>query len=591
MSNKIFLFFIFSLLISICAGEVIKEKTSDEYRKDLGGYDGNAANIGSGSPRIVFPSEASPMNVTWQVISPKREEGYYLDDVIVVQVTVTSVNKEGLEDLEIWEIPGDGIEVLNCSYPIVTSVVGRILDYEKSDKSFLRNADINLSSVIMDLKSKNKPKEIKCIYGLLPNNTQKNVTNIDLMLSNRSDRECLRSELLREFNTILDNRSSLDFNASFFNTSPTVFNDGLDYWIKSEDKIKNFTYIELEDYRLIKRRLLEYAFWNETAKNPEGIRRLSFDKEHENLLSGPVESINYFVHDLHDRVSITLKYYLHPTKIGLTNLRSIIRSKDHLHEKTNGIRIVERNPLFESKCSCETTDLIKNTSATFVYSIKYLGGDMDERKEFKVHVSSPGHCKIIAVQTPDGEKSSRDMGVDNKSITLDFTKGMTQELKVIASYNITGSHFLPPKISIDRYTSDFEGVLSVSECWDPFFRVHSEAITQGILFLTLLLLLLSTFGTIFLQYKLLKIAENDSVNFKAIADNTGGLVSQLVRDEETERIQKLIENNTDALANLTKLIARTTGPSVEDKEGYQVHEMGNKPKADGYQNEEGLVQS
>ncbi len=534
MNNNILLFFILLLSVGICTGEIIEEKTSSEYKKGLGGSNGDISNKGSSSPRIVFPSETLPMNVSWKIIGPKRDEGYYLDDVIVVQVTVTSVNRDGLKDIEIWEIPGNGIEVLNCSYPIVASSVIKILDYEKSDKSYLRNADLNISRLLLKFQSNEQPKEIKRIYELLPNDTQENITNIDLAHSNTSVLGRLKSEILREFNRILDNKSSLDLNASFFDISPTVLNYGLDYWISPEDKIENVRYIEQEDYRLIKRRLLEYAFRNDTTENSVGIRKLSFNKEHENKLC-MLESINYFVPDLHNRESIILKYYLRPTKIGLTDLRSIVRSKDHLYEKTTCIKIVEPNPNFGFTCSCETRDLIKDTNATFMYSIKYLGGDKDETNKYMVNVSSPGHLKIISMQTLDGKKSSSDKGVNNKSIWLDFKKGMTQELIVTVVYNSTGYNFLPPKISIGRCTSDFEEDISVFEGWDMPFRVHTETFTLVILALTLFL---SIFGSIILQYKQLKIMERDSGK----------------REEESKGIRTLIENNTGALANLTKLV-------------------------------------
>lgn len=529
----------------------------DDFRQKLkylssdnGGKIYSTSKEGS-STDINFPSEAPPMNVSRQIISPMREDGFFMEDIIVVQLAVTSVKKEGLKDVEIWEIPGDGIEVINCSYPIVTSKVVQILDYEKSDKSFIKYTDVNIISTIKKLQDCSR-SEIKNIYSMLPRWTQENLSNINLSNCNESDLVSLRSDLVRDFNNILENKSIL-FNASFFDISPIVSNNYLDYWINTADPIEYNTYIELEDYRLIKRRLLEYAFRKDSTEMPEGIRRLSFDKKHENMLLGPYGSINYPpLSTLNGRESIVLKYYLRPTKVGRTNIRSIIRSKDHLHEEITRINVVEPNPRFESTYVCETGILSYDTPTTFTYGIKYLGGDKEERKKFIVNVSSPGSCKIISVQTSDGKKKSVDGGEDRKSIILDFTRGTMRELNVISRYNKTGDKFPPPKISIDAYVENFDEDLSVFEGWKIFIGMYSEISTLVILALSLLI---TNIAAIYFGFRQMKDAEKNSLKIKDIIDNTNVLVNQFAKgNNESNKIQSVIENNTDALANLTKLI-------------------------------------
>ena len=180
-----------------------------------------------------------------------------MDDVIIFQVTVTSLKKEGLDGIEIWEMPGEGLEIINCSYPIKTSGIYQLLDYEKSDKSELKDYDIeNIKQIIYELRNSNKPCILR-INDLLSSTTRNHLKDF-----NYSEWK-LKSELLNDFNRILNNNTYLDLNASFFSPSPIILNDEIDYWIDSSEYEE---FVALEDYRLIKRRLLELAFLNDSKR-------------------------------------------------------------------------------------------------------------------------------------------------------------------------------------------------------------------------------------------------------------------------------------------------------------------------------------
>ncbi|RQW79259.1 MAG: hypothetical protein EHM14_09300 [Methanothrix sp.] len=562
MRVSLFLIFIFIGLICISHAEVIPEKTSQEYKKDLGETsDGDTmsnGNYGHVSTQVVFPSEAPPMNVSRKIISPMREDAFFEGDVIVVQVAVTSVKKEGLKDVEIWEIPGEGLQIINCSYPVVTSNIGQILDYEKNDKSFLSESDLIIDEALRDLQMRDK-SELKRIYNLLSNETKKKVINSSVKQSNESITN-LKFDILKEFNNILNNKSNYDLNASYFKVSPSVLDDGLDYWINSPDEVG--LYIGLEDYRYIKRRLLEYAFKNETipnnttAKTFQAIRPLSFHKDHENLFIGQKGYIYYYVPFLHDRESIIIKYYLKPEKIGLTDLRSIIRSLDHFHEEKNLIKVAQRNPRFEYKVSCDTKDILKNSNINFTYSIKYLGGDKEENRTFPVNVASPKTCDILSVYSLDERKYSPENSKHNRSILLNFTKELTQELTVAAMYTETGSYLSPPRITIEKSSSDFEEDISVVTPVEMVFRMNSETI--GVLLLAVSLIV-TIIGTLWFGVVQLKQAEKNMKRIEEIVDRTDTLVDTLIRQVtinkfESEKTQSIIEKNTEAITNLTKLI-------------------------------------
>jgi len=95
---------------------------------------------GSSHAQSFLPAETISANITREIVSPKREDGFFNEsnEVIVVLIKVTSLKKDGLKNLEIWEIPGNGLIIENCSYPLKTSSIKDLLDYGESDNHSFR---------------------------------------------------------------------------------------------------------------------------------------------------------------------------------------------------------------------------------------------------------------------------------------------------------------------------------------------------------------------------------------------------------------------------------------------------------------------
>ena len=183
-------------------------------------------------------------------------------------------------------------------------------------------------------------------------------------------------------------------------------------------------------------------------------------------------------------------------------MRSIIRSNGHLHEETTSIKIVERDPNFDYLYWCESKDLSKNTPSNFTYLIKYLGGDKDERENFTVNFASLGPCKINWIFAPK-ENKILSGNSEEKSMSLNFSRGTIKEVVVNAMYTQTGPKYSPPAISIENSTSKFEADISVHD-WDNFFREHYEILSTAILVLTFIM---SIIGLIYFEKKYLEYAK------------------------------------------------------------------------------------
>lgn len=300
--------------------------------------------------------------------------------------------------------------------------------------------------------------QLKRIYELIPSNEQEkinrtNVSNLDSnMLKN------LKILLLLELNKIIEKKSIYDLNASFFNQMPGALYDGLDYWIDDGNSSENNNYFELEDYRLIKRRLLEQAFLNES--NP-GIRILSFNKLHENMPLDNLPGIRYRVDNLRDRETIIFKYYLRPLTAGVSDLRSIIRSSGYLQEETTFITVIEHNADFDVKQIFEAKDIDEDESSVFNYSIEYKGGDLLEGKPFIINISAPTHFEIESAKVLN-EKDSTFLGdTKEKSKSINFKKGERKLIEVKGFYSESKDKFSPPIITIEGDVMNFEPDISV----------------------------------------------------------------------------------------------------------------------------------
>ena len=87
-----------------------------------------------GSSHVIATAstETTHVNITIEIISPLRDEGFFNEssEVITVLTKVTPLSKNGLKNLEIWEIPSDGLKIENCSYPLRTSNIMDLLNYK-----------------------------------------------------------------------------------------------------------------------------------------------------------------------------------------------------------------------------------------------------------------------------------------------------------------------------------------------------------------------------------------------------------------------------------------------------------------------------
>lgn len=440
---------------------------------------------GSSQSRMHSPSEATSLNITRKIVYPIREGGFFNEatEKITVLVEATCLKKEGLEDLEIWEIPGNGLEIENCSYPLRTSDIGQILDYEATDKSFLKYEDINQTTIKRKLKDTSDPLYIR-IYSMLDNRTQ-------MLLHNDTTRgEVLKEAFFRDLSIIITNPDDTKFNKTYFKGSKVTFknetligNNYQGYNPKSED------YLALNDYRLFKRRLLDDAFWD---KSYPGVRRISYYKAHEDFkILGSLNSIRVGKKEIGETPlevgeSIIFKYYLHPKKLGITDIRSIIRAKGFRHEETITLNIIEREPKFEIDYSVGTKELTLNTPMKFEYDIKYLGGD-DTSRDFIVNVNAPQNCLV-----------------DNKQFNRNISIGKTEKIIVNATYSKTGNTLSPPTISIERFSKSFPEDIQVLTERDKEAKITYEANSEDYLFYARIFgfaAIIELFIVVFLEWK------------------------------------------------------------------------------------------
>jgi hypothetical protein len=525
--------------------QVLKESGTKTSDTSYSTYANQPQTSESSHREISIPSSSSyiaaPMNISKRILSPKREAGYFMDDVIEVQITATSLKKEALENIEFWEIPGNGLEILNCSYPIETSAIYQKIDYENSDKSNLAEYDIvNISQIKYELKN-SKKNSISRIRDLLSPRTR-----IHLNDSNYSE-AILKFELVDDFNKILNNKTDMDLNASFFSPSPTVLNDGLDYWINNNiNSTERREFIDLQDYRLIKRRLLELAFNNDSSNgnSNKGIRWLPFSKQHENLQierRGPLKAILYRSDNLREGESVVFKYYLRPKEKGTSEIRSIIKSDGYIYDAATPIKIIDRDPNFDYAYWCETKDLHVNEPENFTYIIKYLGGDKEERDNFVVNVEPIESCKVNWIYVKKDNKTLNGSLMENSkslSLPLNFTRGLLKEILVNAVYTKTGRMYSPPAISIENTTSKFEADISVYD-WNNWIREHYEIITLIVLIVSTVLI---NFGFQWKQYRL----QNEQLGLQREQHKDAKSNSKINKDS--------IDNNTDVIKQLSRLI-------------------------------------
>ena len=224
------------------------------------------------------------------------------------------------------------------------------------------------------------------------------------------------------------------------------------------------SFLEMNDYRLFKRRLLEDAF-------PAGIKRISYYKEHENCNINKLNTITITRNeigdsDLKDRESLIFKYYLRPAKIGNTEIKSIIRADGFYYEEKIPIKVIEREPRFEIEYASPSKELVKDEPMDFEYYIKYIGGDEDEKFfdiKFNPIGNNASNNSLCKVDPP-------------LIINKKFSRGKTENIKVNVTYFREGYRFSPPTVAIGGKEEKFDADISVYRMDDQPSRLHYESL-------------------------------------------------------------------------------------------------------------------
>jgi hypothetical protein len=448
-----------------------------------------------GSSHVIATTstETTQVNTTIEIISPQRDEGFFNEsaEVITVLTKVTPLSKNGLKNLEIWEIPSNGLKIENCTYPLRTSNIKDLLDYIDSDKSVIKNMDISDIIYIKKILSiANLNPLYSHIYYLLNDTTKR------LLERNDSEKGAeLCAEILKDFNIIINNPTDQDLNLSHFAGSNVTHRSSIhladvDKGLYQGFNNNSYSFLSMNDFRLFKRRLLEDAF-------PESIKRVPYYKDHEDykldnsnrIMIGKKEIGESY---LRSGESIIFKYYLHPEKLGRAEIHSIIKADGFYYEERKPVSIIERDPRFEVEYISPSKELVKDKSMEFEYYIKYIGGDND-KKRFKVSIN-----KVVNKRT--GEIYCT---VDPPRKDITFSKGKTENFTVNVTYIREGYRLSPPTISIEDKEKKFDNDIYVYKEDDQPARLHYEKLaldyqdeSNGIAWWLMIVSFISLFGLI-----------------------------------------------------------------------------------------------
>jgi hypothetical protein len=449
-----------------------------------------------GSSHVIATTstETTQVNTTTEIISPQRDEGFFNGsaEVITVLTKVTPLSKNGLKNLEIWVVPSNGLKIENCTYPLRTSNIMDLLDYIVSDKSVIKYTDINDIIFIKKRLNITNPNSLYSrIYYLLNDTTKRLLDRTD---SEKDGKLC--TEILKDFNIIINNPTDQDLNISHFagsNVTPrsSIHLADIDKGLYQGFNNNSDSFLSMNDFRLFKRRLLEDAF-------PESIKRVPYYKDHEDYKLDNSNRIMIGKKEIGESYlrcgeSIIFKYYLHPNELGRAEIHSIIRAEGFYREEKTNINIIEREPRFEVSYKCPSKEIVKNVPMEFEYYIKYVGGD-EEEKAFNISFNP-----VINKAT---NRPFRICNVTPPEISgWVFRRGKTENFSVSATYNQEGYRLSPPTVSINGKEEKFESDLSVYESDNMYARLHYDSIAlkyQNISNIIAIILALLTFISIFI---------------------------------------------------------------------------------------------
>jgi len=187
---------------------------------------------------------------------------------------------------------------------------------------------------------------------------------------------------------------------------------------------------------------------------------------------------------------------LKPTNLGISSLRSIVRSRGVLKEETLFIPIIEHKANFEVKRIFDTKEIDEDDISYFNYSIKYTGGDLEDGKNFTINVTAPANFEIESTKVLYGKNCVFSGDKKERSISLNFKKEDMKIIEVTGYYSESKDKLSSPIITVEGDVKDFEPDISVSPGWIRFVKMHAELITIIILSVTLIS---SNFITIYLK--------------------------------------------------------------------------------------------
>jgi len=516
----------------------------------------------SSSNHYFLQNEIAQINVTRKIAGPSKDGNLFKSEIIEVIVKVTCA-KNGLDSIQIWEIPSKDLIIDNCSYPIRTSSIREMLDYEASDKSILWEIDIHDYDDIIYIKKlltgntsklypipyKNSSSNCSEIYLFIYNHLNPITKNLLNKSDSREDLDVLKTYLIKDFNKIINNNSIEDL-------SPQQLKK---YCCLDLDRKKVYSYNPYlkywsvyNDSKLIKRRLLEQMF-------PNMIDNLSYYKPHEDLpINRTLNNINFAFKNLYQGETIVFKYYLHQDKLGVSEIRSLIRIKGFLREETIPIKIIERGERFNVNYWSASKDLVNGDINRFVYYIEYLGGN-DEQNNFPIKIIAPMGCElgtnakkkeVNGSWTDLGKIDQYILGKEPKSQNLlldsyEFSKGKIEEIAVNVTYHASGLRLSPPTISIGNFTKeDFEADISVFTKANMKSKVNYESISILILIITAIISFASIFEII-QSKKLIEQHDKDRDALEKIIKQNGELMEKLKHEGESS--DQLLKNNTETI--------------------------------------------
>lgn len=493
--------------------DTYRKDFSDEFRKSVFTSETtdppNSKDESSGDINLQL-EETHPIKIVRNVLKPKKDGNFYKDELIEVLIKLTIQKKGGLKRIEFWEMPAEDLKISYCSYRIRTSNIQQMLDYEEQDSSSLQKKDIiNATCIAASLNNNflnlpERQKMNKYIYSFLSNNSTKLLNEFSKGKINESLKEMFKQNISCDFNKIIENNNT-DLLRLFNECGIKV-----DYKNVSSLNPNSSAYNDLKDYRLQKRRILEHIY-------PKMLKNLSFSKEHErqNLVKNK-NAIKIIEENIRQGETIIFKYYLHPTAIGLKEIRYILRADGYFEEDVETISVSEKGEKFSIDYWCDSKDIISKQTENFTFFIEYLGGN-NETNSFDAVITPPDGCEINSISWKDISKPKFKKN-NNKTwaaINVPFSKGKEEELYLDVVFYETGLRISPPTIKIGTYIKKLDPDLAIYADYDTPFKIHFEFLS---IFLTIAAIVISLIVAIFssveiyLAHKEIRLVRDDIKN-------------------------------------------------------------------------------